>query len=286
MIPQNTQELYKMIINTSGLHSMPVIDNNILIWDLFEKATVRAYIDSYDTCIAIISKSVPKVYYCHWHPEKDEMYDELCKLGTQGNIIVFRKLIFGTQVYYLGSTDAYHFSPIKKWHWGKLTYLKQKQAVISRIPQTKFEWTDYDISMSFIEDWLDDETIRVTGLDDGFRDFYEYWKNEDISGDIFRCKVVSENDNPFAVIAMGKNEDKHTIMELVVKPEERSKGKGTQLLKELLENSSIILEQEITSAEAVIYPSNPASQRAFEKAGFVFSHAHKDGDALYYIFSK
>lgn len=150
----------------------------------------------------------------------------------------------------------------------------------------KFSWTDYDISMSFIEDWLDDETIRVTGLDDGFRDFYEYWKSEDTSGETFRCKAVSENDIPFAVIAVGKNEGKYTIMEFIIKPEERNKGKGTQLLKELLEKSTNILGQEIISAEAVIYPSNPASQKAFEKAGFVFSHPHEDGDAFYYVFKK
>lgn len=150
----------------------------------------------------------------------------------------------------------------------------------------KFNWTDYDISMQFVEAWLDNETIKATGLDDGFKAFYEYWKSESISNENFWCKVVSENDNPIAVIAIGKNESKHTIMEYVVKPEERNKGKGTQLLKELLENSTNISGQEITSAEAVIFPSNPASQKAFEKAGFVFSHAHEDGDALYYSFTK
>lgn len=149
-----------------------------------------------------------------------------------------------------------------------------------------FGWTDYDTSMTFIEDWLDDETIRVTGLDDGFRDFYEYWKSEDITGGTFRCKVVSENDKPSAVIAIGSNEGKHIIMEFVVNPEDRNKGKGTEILKELLAESNKILGKEINFAEAVIYPSNPASKRAFEKAGFIFGHAHEDGDALYYIYKK
>lgn len=151
----------------------------------------------------------------------------------------------------------------------------------------KFIWTNYiPETMSFVETWLDAEAIRVTGIDDGFRDFYEYWNSENIPDETFWCKVVSENDIPFAVIAIGKNEGNHIIMELVIKPEERNKGKGTQLLKELLENSSTILGHEIKSAEAVIFPSNPASQKAFEKANFIFAHAHKDGDALYYSFTQ
>lgn len=151
----------------------------------------------------------------------------------------------------------------------------------------KFFWTNYNPdSMAYIEEWLDDEAVKATGIDDGFQDFYEYWKNESVPDANFWCKVVSENDTPFAVIAIGKNEGEYIIMELVVAPHQRNKGKGALLLKELLENSKSILGQEINTAEAVIFPSNPASQRAFKKAGFVFDHAHEDGDSLYYTYSK
>ncbi|MBQ8210117.1 MAG: GNAT family N-acetyltransferase [Clostridia bacterium] len=150
-----------------------------------------------------------------------------------------------------------------------------------------YKWLNYNPdTMNFVEDWLDDETVRVTGLDDGFQDFYEYWKNENTPNRNFWCKVVYENGAPFAVIAIGKNEGRYVIMELVVACYERNKGKGTLLLKDLLQNSENILGQEIMTSEAVIFPSNPASQRAFEKAGFIFSHAHEDGDALYYTYTK
>lgn len=149
-----------------------------------------------------------------------------------------------------------------------------------------FKWTDYDVSMDFVENWLDDEAVRVTGLDDGFRDFYEYWENENIPGTNYWCKVVSENSKPFAVITIGKDENRFIFMEFIVTPDMRHQGKGTLILKELLKESKIILGQEIESAEAVIFPSNPASQKAFEKAGFVFSHADEDGDAFYYVFEK
>lgn len=147
-------------------------------------------------------------------------------------------------------------------------------------------WWDYDPeTMGFIESWLDDAAVKTTGLDEGFRDFYEYWANEDgyTLGEDFWCKVVSEDAEPFAAIALSEYEGKVIIMELFVDPEKRGLGLGTKLLKELLHDSAI-LGFAIEKSEAVIFPGNKASQRTFEKAGFRHHHTHEDGDALYYVF--
>ena len=71
-------------------------------------------------------------------------------------------------------------------------------------------------------------------------------------------------------------------MEIVVKPEERGKGKGTSILNELMKNGELIIGRTIDFAEAVIYPSNTASEKAFKKAGFVIDYIHEDGDAINY----
>ncbi len=152
-----------------------------------------------------------------------------------------------------------------------------------------FCWADYDpTEMEFIEKWLDKKAVRFTGIDDGWQDFYEYWKNEKgtIINQNFWCKVVSENNKPFGIIAIGCQEDLFVIMEMLIAPKMRSKGKGTLLIKELLENSEQILGKEIQQSEALIYPSNKASQKCFEKAGFVLERIHEDGDAIDYIFNK
>lgn len=151
----------------------------------------------------------------------------------------------------------------------------------------KYNWINYNPQiMNFVEDWLDADAVSATGLDNGWKAFCEYWLNEEntVCGENYWCKVVYESGIPFAVIAIGYHDNKHNIMELVVNPKERNKGKGTDLIKELMNNGTVIVGREITNAEAVIYPSNHASQKAFEKAGFVFDCAHDDGDALYYIF--
>lgn len=153
-----------------------------------------------------------------------------------------------------------------------------------------FVWRDYDPkNMRYIESWLDESAVNSTGLDEGFCGFYEYWANEDgfVAGENFWCKVAFENDTPFAVIALCLHEHKTLIMEVLVAPQKRGQGKGTKLLKELLSREDI-LGFTIQRSEAVIYPSNIASQKAFEKAGFQYHHNHKDGngDSMNYVYER
>lgn len=153
----------------------------------------------------------------------------------------------------------------------------------------KFGWYDYNPeTMEYVETWLDEHAIRMTGIDDGFRDNYEYWANEgeNIVGENYWCKVVFENEKPFAVIQFGFHEDTFTIMETFVAPEKRNQGKGSELLKELLTNGKSIIGREISRVDAVIFPSNKASQKAFEKAGFKYLRTNEDGDAMDYIFEQ
>lgn len=149
-----------------------------------------------------------------------------------------------------------------------------------------FVWYDYNPNtMSFIENWLDESTVKSTGLDEGFRAFYEYWANEDgfVDGENFWCKVVCESNTPLAVIAFCQHEHTILVMEIVVDPQRRGRGIGSKLLKELL-GSKEIIGFAIQKSEAVIFPNNIASKKAFENAGYQYHHTHEDGTALYYIY--
>ena len=151
-----------------------------------------------------------------------------------------------------------------------------------------FGWRDYKPNtMEYIEDWLDEGAVKNTGLDVGFREFYEYWAKEDgyVVGANFWCKVVFEKNEPVAVIAFGLYEGSMTIMEIVVAPEKRRMGLGSKILKELMECEEI-LGFSIQKAEAVIFPDNTVSQRAFEKAGFFHHHTYDDGSAMLYAYEK
>lgn len=127
-IPFNTQELYKMLMNTDGLHSPPKIKNDTIIWELYDNAYIEASISEYDTIIDVLHDNVFRGSYMHWHPDIEEMYEELYTIGKKGNILVLRNYLSGTELFYLGAPEKYRFNKNKKWHWGKLVYFEQKQS--------------------------------------------------------------------------------------------------------------------------------------------------------------
>lgn len=122
---KTTKDLYTRLIQMSDLHSVPEIDGKYLIWKLYKNAYIRAYCDSYDTCIEIISTSL-SCPSTHWHPDEDDMLDELYSLGKKGNILVFKKSLMSTDIFYIGEADNFRLTQKKKMHWSKLIYLEQK----------------------------------------------------------------------------------------------------------------------------------------------------------------
>ena len=122
---KTTKELYEALLKMPDLHSKPEFDGVVIIWKLYKKAYVRAYCDSYDTCIDIISNSFMVGSLIHWHPDEEAMLDELYSLGKKGNILVLRKQLFSECVFYIGEPDKYCFSMSKKRHWGRLIYFIQ-----------------------------------------------------------------------------------------------------------------------------------------------------------------
>ena len=92
-----------------------------------------------------------------------------------------------------------------------------------------FVWLDYNPeAMGFVENWLDKHAVRTTGIDEGFHQEYEYWSDYENNtvGKNYWCKVVFENETPFAVIEFGLYEGVVTIMEIIVAPQKRGYGMG------------------------------------------------------------
>ena len=128
-----TKELYDAIICKPDLHSLPDLYDNILIWHLYENAYIQVFCHDGDTSIDIIGNSVFSGSMMHWHPDEDDMIDELYTLGKKGNMLVLKKSLWGTSVFYSGSSANFPLSdkvPIhfgkKKWDGGQLVYLEQK----------------------------------------------------------------------------------------------------------------------------------------------------------------
>ena len=128
-----TKELYDALICKPDLHSHPTLHDDILIWHLYQNAYVQAFCNNGDTSIDIIGDSMFAASFMHWHPDEDDMISELYTLGKKGNMLVLKKSLFGTNIFYSGPSESFplpdkrelHFGK-KKWDGGQLVYLEQK----------------------------------------------------------------------------------------------------------------------------------------------------------------
>lgn len=129
--PKTTTEIYEQLIKMPDLHSNPALDGETLIWPLYHNAYVLAFCSDNDTCIDIVSNSVFTGSLMHWHPAKEDMFDTLYALGKKGNMLVLKKSLLGTSIFYSGPSASFplsdkreiHFGR-KKWDGGQLVYLE------------------------------------------------------------------------------------------------------------------------------------------------------------------
>lgn len=153
----------------------------------------------------------------------------------------------------------------------------------------KYSWIDYTAShKEMVDAWIDEDAKRFTGCDEGFDAYYQYWANEPDTelGANFWAKIIIEGTVPIGIMTIGLWDGVFTISEFIIRPDMRGKGFGASVLAELLSESYEILGTVIKNADAVIYPNNIPSQKAFEMAGFVFHSEHPDGDAWNYQYHK
>lgn len=127
------KELYDILIQMYDLHSSPIFNDNILYWDLFKDASIRAYYDDKDYYIEIIGVTLSNSGSVRWLTDKNSMLQELYSLGKNGNMCVIKKTLFGSKVFYMGDPLQYPLPDRrswdfgrKKWDSGQLIYLEQK----------------------------------------------------------------------------------------------------------------------------------------------------------------
>ncbi len=151
----------------------------------------------------------------------------------------------------------------------------------------KYNWKDYNAVYSeIINSWLDSEAISMTELDEDFDSYVNAVTEDSANFPNTEFKVIFQGDSPIAVAVYGIYNEVVTVMEIVVAPNERGKGKGSEIIRELLQICNESFDETVKQFRVVIFPNNIASQKAFEKAGFRFESAHEDGDAWYYVFDE
>ena len=57
----------------------------------------------------------------HWHPDDEDIFEDILKIGTKGNVTVIHSTIFGSYVLYLGLIKECPYK--RKWLFGKYHYI-------------------------------------------------------------------------------------------------------------------------------------------------------------------
>lgn len=101
-VPQNSEELYEMMLETPQLCGGFELKEDGIQWNLYENASVQIDVNPGD-CYINIEKQHKSV--THWHPTCYDIYNEVLNLGLKGNILVIRKFGMGEQVLYFGKKE-------------------------------------------------------------------------------------------------------------------------------------------------------------------------------------
>ena len=116
------QQLHDALIQMPDLHSSPTFNGNVLYWDLYKDAYIRAYCNDKDFYIEIVGIALSNSGSVRWLADKNSMLQELYSLGKKGNMCVIKKTLYGSSVFYIGSPSQYPFPDRRSWDFGKKKY--------------------------------------------------------------------------------------------------------------------------------------------------------------------
>lgn len=130
IVPQTSKELYEMMLQTPDLCGRFELlsEDESIIWDLYEDIRIEIGVDSENCYFGVSKMRFGKVEtgLTHWHPTSFEIYNEICKIGKRGNVLVIRTFMGGASVLYMGNKQDCPYKHGKRNTFGKLYYLEAK----------------------------------------------------------------------------------------------------------------------------------------------------------------
>ena len=123
-IPQSSADLYDMMQKTPDLCGEYALteDGESIRWRVREDIQITlgyGYISAERLLLGRIESEIT-----HWHPTAFEMYDEVCKIGKRGNVLVLRARAGSGAVLYSGRKEDCPYKPDKKILGGKYYYIE------------------------------------------------------------------------------------------------------------------------------------------------------------------
>lgn len=124
IIPQNSKQLYEMMLNNSKLGGTIELIDDSIIWT-FDKVIYCIFIDFDEGIIEVLKNNKLKSPITHWHPNNYEIYEDICNIGERGNIIVIKTFLGSSSILYMGSAEKCPYQKNKR-HLAKFYFFESK----------------------------------------------------------------------------------------------------------------------------------------------------------------
>ena len=105
IIPSTTKDLYKMMLANKDLGGdYKLVNEEVIEW-IFNKVIYYIAIDDNDGYFEVCKNNKLKFQITHWHPDEYEIYDEICKIGVRGNVLVIKSFLGMSYIAYMGPKE-------------------------------------------------------------------------------------------------------------------------------------------------------------------------------------
>jgi len=105
IIPETTEDLYKMMLMNDKLGGkFELIDNEIIEWE-FDDFIYQISLDGREGLFDVIKNNKLKMSITHWHPDLEEVYTDICKIGEKGNLLVVKTFLGSAIILYMGKKE-------------------------------------------------------------------------------------------------------------------------------------------------------------------------------------
>ena len=104
------------------------------------------------------------------------------------------------------------------------------------------EWMDYRREDGKVVDsWLDGEAVAMTGLDQGWDDYWQAVRSDGkhYPGCRDVCKIIREQGQPIAAVCFGWYGGVTTVSEILVAPQRRGQGVGVTFSRTSLRSATL-----------------------------------------------
>ena len=118
--PTNARELYDLLMQTPDLCGKLTLESEgNLRWDLWEGYHLSISIYKGHGYISLDKNGFLNQSMTHWHPEPEEILEELLSIGRKGNLLVIRRGWLWEAVAFMGPEEecpkrAKRWSPFSK----------------------------------------------------------------------------------------------------------------------------------------------------------------------------